>query len=218
MASEQPLLLSVRRKLLAPLPEGTTQADRDGLWMFYAARTEPVWVDKNGLDAEGRRRHRGDQARRRLGPAGAAPSRFLCSPSRRQAHRRRKTLSPTPSSGFRSPRSNTRAMRAAAASRIRRRSSAPISTASRTLRHPLLVMTSSSPPANAPGRVPAQLHPQHRAIREAAPAVSGTPRRRPRNTIVDHPDEGLEALSGNDAQGHRARARASRRSRRRRRD
>ena len=48
MASEQPLLLSVRRKLLAPLPEGTTQADRDGLWMFYAARTEPVWVDKNG--------------------------------------------------------------------------------------------------------------------------------------------------------------------------
>ena len=48
MSSEQPLLLSVRRKLLAPLPEGTTQADRDGLWMFYAARTEPVWVDKAG--------------------------------------------------------------------------------------------------------------------------------------------------------------------------
>ena len=48
MSSDQPLLLSVRRKLLAPLPEGTTQADRDGLWMFYAARTEPVWVDNKG--------------------------------------------------------------------------------------------------------------------------------------------------------------------------
>ncbi|MBC7831864.1 MAG: transglycosylase domain-containing protein, partial [Hyphomicrobium sp.] len=48
MSSEQPLLLSVRRKLLGPLPEGTTQADRDGLWMFYSARTEPVWVDKAG--------------------------------------------------------------------------------------------------------------------------------------------------------------------------
>ena len=48
MSSEQPLLLSVRRKLLAPLPEGTTQADRDGLWMFYAARTEPVWIGKTG--------------------------------------------------------------------------------------------------------------------------------------------------------------------------
>lgn len=48
MASEQPLLLSIRRKLLAPLPDGTTQADRDGLWMFYAARTEPVWVDRKG--------------------------------------------------------------------------------------------------------------------------------------------------------------------------
>jgi murein L,D-transpeptidase YcbB/YkuD len=48
MSSEQPLLLSVRRKLLAPLPDGTTQADRDGLWMFYAARTEPVWVGKTG--------------------------------------------------------------------------------------------------------------------------------------------------------------------------
>lgn len=48
LSSEQPLLLSVRRKLLAPLPDGTTQADRDGLWMFYAARTEPVWVDRKG--------------------------------------------------------------------------------------------------------------------------------------------------------------------------
>ena len=48
MASHQPLLLSVRRKLLAPLPEGTTQDDRDGLWMFYASRTEPVWVTEKG--------------------------------------------------------------------------------------------------------------------------------------------------------------------------
>ena len=48
MSSEQPLLLSVRKRLLAPLPEGTTQADRDGLWMFYAPRAQPVWVDKTG--------------------------------------------------------------------------------------------------------------------------------------------------------------------------
>ncbi|MDP1908642.1 MAG: transglycosylase domain-containing protein, partial [Hyphomicrobium sp.] len=48
LASHQPLLLSVRRKLLAPLPEGTTQDDRDGLWMFYASRTEPVWVTEKG--------------------------------------------------------------------------------------------------------------------------------------------------------------------------
>lgn len=46
--SAEQLVLDVRRRLLAPLPDGTQQADRDALWMFYAGRSEPVWVAKTG--------------------------------------------------------------------------------------------------------------------------------------------------------------------------
>src|SRR5690606_638454 len=30
------------------LPDGTTQDDRDALWMFYAGRNAPVWVTRSG--------------------------------------------------------------------------------------------------------------------------------------------------------------------------
>ena len=49
LTSSQPLVLDVREKLLKTLPEGTTQADRDALWMYYAGRSEPVWVGKSGF-------------------------------------------------------------------------------------------------------------------------------------------------------------------------
>jgi murein L,D-transpeptidase YcbB/YkuD len=49
LTSSQPLVLDVREKLLKTLPEGTTQADRDALWMYYAGRSEPVWVGKTGF-------------------------------------------------------------------------------------------------------------------------------------------------------------------------
>jgi murein L,D-transpeptidase YcbB/YkuD len=48
VGSNEQLVLDVRRKLLKPQPSGTHQDDRDALWMFYAARNEPVWVSKKG--------------------------------------------------------------------------------------------------------------------------------------------------------------------------
>jgi len=48
LASDDNLPLDVRRRLLAPLPKDTHQDDRDALWMFYASRREPVWVERTG--------------------------------------------------------------------------------------------------------------------------------------------------------------------------
>ncbi len=48
LGSNEQVVLDVRRNLLRPQPQGTHQDDRDALWMFYAARTEPVWVSKTG--------------------------------------------------------------------------------------------------------------------------------------------------------------------------
>ena len=48
LASDNKLVLDVRKLLLGPLPDGTAQADRDALWMFYAGRSAPVWVTRSG--------------------------------------------------------------------------------------------------------------------------------------------------------------------------
>jgi murein L,D-transpeptidase YcbB/YkuD len=48
LGSDQQIVLDVRRQLLQPQAQGTHQDDRDALWMFYAGRTEPVWVTKTG--------------------------------------------------------------------------------------------------------------------------------------------------------------------------
>ena len=48
LASDNKLVLDVRKLLLGPLPDGTAQADRDALWMFYAGRNAPVWVTRSG--------------------------------------------------------------------------------------------------------------------------------------------------------------------------
>jgi murein L,D-transpeptidase YcbB/YkuD len=48
LGSVEQVALDTRRRLLAPLPDGTKQADRDALWMFYAARQAPVWVAMTG--------------------------------------------------------------------------------------------------------------------------------------------------------------------------
>ena len=48
LGSDNKLVLDVRKLLLGPLPDGTVQADRDALWMFYAGRNAPVWVTRSG--------------------------------------------------------------------------------------------------------------------------------------------------------------------------
>jgi murein L,D-transpeptidase YcbB/YkuD len=48
LGSGEQIVLDVRHKLLKPQPSGTHQKDRDALWMFYAGRSEPVWVSKTG--------------------------------------------------------------------------------------------------------------------------------------------------------------------------
>jgi murein L,D-transpeptidase YcbB/YkuD len=54
LASDDNLPLAVRQRLLSPLPAETHQKDRDALWMFYAARNEPVWVERTGWTPQAR--------------------------------------------------------------------------------------------------------------------------------------------------------------------
>ena len=48
LSPKQALLLSVRKGFSRRF-RTAPRSDRDGLWMFYAARTQPVWVDKGGF-------------------------------------------------------------------------------------------------------------------------------------------------------------------------
>ena len=213
MASEQPLLLSVRRKLLAPLPEGTTQADRDGLWMFYAARTEPVWVDKNGWTPKA---VAAIEEIKRADDWGLQASAFEIPVLAKQAPGAPPSENALVDAELGLSLAALKYARYARGGRIEDPATQLSSYLDRkpTLRHPLLVMEQLAA-SNAPGEYLRTAASPACAVRKAASAVSGTPRRW-LEYDCHHPDEGLEALPGNDAQGHRTRARAPRRSRRRR--
>ena len=202
-------------KLLAPLPTGTHQDDRDALWMFYAGRNEPVWVDKTGW-TPGRDAVIDEmQARRRLGARRRAPSRFPRSPTsaRRRALARR--LAPTPSSAL--SLAVLKYARYARGGRIEDPATQLSSYLDRKpqVRPPFLRHDGASRRRGA-RRLSAQDATPASAVREAAPAVPGRAATAARGRPSSVPTRATSSTRHN-AHGHRAGPRAARRCRRRRR-
>src|SRR5690606_29289992 len=48
LESEQDLMLTIRKRLATAVPDSAADDDRRGLWMFYAGRSQPMWVTKGG--------------------------------------------------------------------------------------------------------------------------------------------------------------------------